>query len=133
MELQDKNFCNKLRTDSHILFKYTFAFAYFTSIFLYVHSQLYLSIVILIFCTLFIFYSKVRYAHYKRSFREKKYTFMYIIELTTLMIGVIYNLIFQFFFAKGNEVNFAFCLSLVVFTFPTFIGTMRIKKMEKIK
>jgi hypothetical protein len=82
---------------------------------------------------LFIIYSKVRYAHYKRSFREKRYIMRYAFEVSILLIGVIYNLFFQFYFAEWNVINIVFCLSLVIFTFPTLIGTMRIKELEKIK
>lgn len=131
--IQNKGFVNKLLKDSHFLFMRTFLLTYAISIFLYQQSRLYLSFVILISSALFIFYSKVRYAHYKRSFREKKFIIGYIIEVSILLIGMVYNLIFQFFFAKGNEINIVFCLTLAIFTFPTLIGTMRIKEFEKNK
>lgn len=131
--MHNKSLIHKLLNDSHFLFMRACVLAYVFSIFLYQHSRLYLSFVIMISSALFIFYSKVRYAHYKRSFQEKKFMLRYTMEVSILLIGAVYNLIFQFFFAKSNEINILFCLSLVIFTFPTLIGTMRIKEIEKNK
>lgn len=131
MQMQNRSFFSKLLHDSHYLFIRAFLLIYALSIFLYTHFRIYLGFVIMFSSILFIFYSTVRYAHYKRSFRGKKYIMRYIFEVLVLLIGVIYNLFFQFYYAERNVVNIVFCLSLVIFTLPTFIGTMKIRELEK--
>lgn len=120
---------NKLFNNSVSLFYYAGLVIYVLLIF---QRNIFLWYVWTVVIVIFLFYSKVRFNHYKKFYTTGQSIIYLLFDNITLLLGIIYFFAMQCFFFKGShEVNIPFCLSLVIFTLPNIVGNVRLTNKEK--
>ena len=84
----------------------------------------------ILFLSIFMIYSRIRYNEYRILFLKKGNRFI-LIDNISLLFGIVYlSCMDQFVFKQENTINIPFVFSLLIFIFPSLIRNVKMQQIR---